>query len=71
MLLCRDLEKKDYHAFEVAQLANLCPEDGDEARHLVPSLALPVDQRESLNLAEVDTSQLSEVLQQIAKFKDC
>ena len=38
----RDLEKHDgLHQFEVAQLGNLCPADWQEARTLIPSLALP------------------------------
>jgi DNA-directed RNA polymerase II subunit RPB4 len=59
------LEKQHLHEFEVAQLGNLCPEDADEAKALVPSLAL-------LNIdgepRDIDSASLTEVLQQIC---DC
>jgi len=58
----RDLEKQPFHEFEVAQLGNLCPEDADEAKALVPSLALPnIDGQPR----DIDSASLTEVLQQI------
>mmetsp|Transcript_21990 Transcript_21990/g.70966 ORF Transcript_21990/g.70966 Transcript_21990/m.70966 type:complete len:95 (-) Transcript_21990:452-736(-) len=57
-----DLEKQPFHEFEVAQLGNLCPEDADEAKALVPSLALPnIDGQPR----DIDSASLTEVLQQI------
>jgi hypothetical protein len=58
----RELEKQNLHEFEVAQLGNLCPEDADEAKALVPSLALPnIDGQPR----DIDSASLTEVLQQI------
>lgn len=61
----RELERLPIVEFEVAQLGNLCPEDADEAKALIPSLALP-------NLdgqpRDVDSVQVTETLQQIC---DC
>lgn len=36
----RMLEAKKLHAFEVAQLANLCPESSEEAKTLIPRHAI-------------------------------
>jgi len=59
----QDLEKQPgLREYEIAQLGNLCPEDGDEARTLVPSLG-QLEGR--VNVAE----QLNEVLQAIGDCK--
>ena len=53
----RDLENFGLAPFEVAQLGNLCPQDAQEAKALVPSLAMPD--------REIDNSQLTELLEQL------
>lgn len=54
----RDLEKHPgLDAFEVAQLGNLCPQDAQEARALIPSLDMPG--------RDIDNAQLTEVLEQL------
>lgn len=62
-LVCprRDLEKFGLAPFEVAQLGNLCPETAQEAKALIPSLAMPD--------REIDNSQLKELLEQLNSFK--
>ena len=62
-LVCRDLEKLNLEPFEVAQLANLCPEDVEEARALIPSLGM-ADRRGGA----VDFVQLADALQQIEAY---
>ena len=58
----RDLEATEMlEPFEVAQLGNLCPEDAQEARALIPSLDMPGRQ--------IDNAQLNEVLAQLASYK--
>ena len=57
----RDLEKFGLAPFEVAQLGNLCPGDAQEAKALIPSLAM-ADR-------EIDNSQLTELLEQLNSFK--
>jgi len=58
----RDLEKHtDLDAFEVAQLGNLCPQDAQEARALVPSL--------DMSGRDIDNAQLTEILEQLNSFK--
>ena len=51
-----DLEKEHYglKPFEVAQLGNLCPQDPQEARALVPSLDMPG--------RDIDNAQLKVIL---------
>jgi len=61
----RELERLPIMEFEVAQLGNLCPEDADEAKSLVPSVALPNLDGEPRS---IDSAALTEVLQQIC---DC
>ena len=60
-----ELEKQPIVEFEVAQLGNLCPEDADEAKALIPSLALPTLEGMA---RDIDSAQLTEVLQGIC---DC
>ena len=48
-------------AFEVAQLGNLCPENAQEAKALVPSL--------SIDGRDIDNQQLSELLAQLNSYK--
>jgi len=58
----RDLEKHaDLDPFEVAQLGNLCPQDAQEARALIPSLDMAG--------RDIDNAQLAEVLEQLNSFK--
>ena len=54
----QELENYTPYEFEVAQLGNLCPEDAEEAKALVPSLALA-------GRDDVDDAQLTEFLQQL------
>eukprot|EP00312_Isochrysidales_sp_CCMP1244_P005180 CAMPEP_0196690450 /NCGR_PEP_ID=MMETSP1090-20130531/19904_1 /TAXON_ID=37098 /ORGANISM="Isochrysis sp, Strain CCMP1244" /LENGTH=180 /DNA_ID=CAMNT_0042029551 /DNA_START=38 /DNA_END=578 /DNA_ORIENTATION=- len=58
-----ELEKQPIAEFEVAQLGNLCPEDADEAKALIASLALPTLEGMA---RDIDSAQLTEVLQGIA-----
>jgi len=60
-----ELEKQPIAEFEVAQLGNLCPEDADEAKALIASLALPTLEGMA---RDIDSAQLTEVLQGIC---DC
>mmetsp|Transcript_50119 Transcript_50119/g.162367 ORF Transcript_50119/g.162367 Transcript_50119/m.162367 type:complete len:145 (+) Transcript_50119:63-497(+) len=60
-----ELEKQPIVEFEVAQLGNLCPEDADEAKALIASLALPTLEGMA---RDIDSAQLTEVLQGIC---DC
>mmetsp|Transcript_30100 Transcript_30100/g.92164 ORF Transcript_30100/g.92164 Transcript_30100/m.92164 type:complete len:111 (-) Transcript_30100:153-485(-) len=57
-----DLERQPIMEFEATQLGNLCPEDADEAKALVPSLGLPNMDGQP---RDIDSAQLTEVLQQI------
>ena len=58
----RDLEKHPgLDPFEVAQLGNLCPQDAQEARTLIPSLDMPG--------RDVDNAQLTEILEQLNSFR--
>ena len=56
-----ELSDKVPHEFEAAQLGNLCPEDADEAKALIPSLGL-ADRGE---VGELDDAQLTDLLQQL------
>lgn len=58
-----DLEDSKYNLepFEVAQLGNLCPQDPQEARALVPSLDMPG--------RDLDNALLAEVLDQLSSYK--
>lgn len=53
MRVCRDLEKFAVAPFELAQLGNLCPQDTQEAKALVPSLGMPERQQDSTHLTEL------------------
>ena len=58
----QDLEKHPgLDPFEVAQLGNLCPEDAQEARALIPSL--------DMERREIDNAQLTEILEDLNSFK--
>lgn len=57
----RNLEGTGLKPFEVAQLANLCPQDAQEAKALVPSLAMPG--------REMENHKLNELLDQLNQFK--
>lgn len=59
---CRELEKHPgLDPFEVAQLGNLCPEDAQEARVLIPSLDMPG--------RDIDNAQLTEILDQLNRHR--
>ena len=60
-----DLENENYglKPFEVAQLGNLCPQDPQEARALIPSLDMPGRDQ------DVDNAQLAEILEQLNSYK--
>merc|ERR1712192_263617 len=66
----QDLEKlKGLQDFEIAQLGNLCPDDAEEAKTLIPSLQLnelPSQKR----AAPVDSEQLTNTLQALGDVKD-
>jgi hypothetical protein len=57
----RDLENFGLEPFEVAQLGNLCPGDAQEAKALIPSLAMPD--------RDIDNTRLTELLEQLNSFK--
>jgi DNA-directed RNA polymerase II subunit RPB4 len=62
-LLCVDcsfslLSRKQLHKFEQAALANLCPENADEAKSLIPSLE-----------GRLDDSDLQELLEDLQTHK--
>ena len=58
----RDLEKhRDLTPFEVAQLGNLCPQDAQEAKALIPSL--------EMTGRDIDNAQLTEILEQLNSFR--
>jgi DNA-directed RNA polymerase II subunit RPB4 len=57
----RDLEKFPIEPFELAQLGNLCPQDAQEAKALIPSLDQPG--------RELDREQLTQLLEQLNSFK--
>jgi len=67
------LQKEDLqlHKFEQAALANLCPENTDEAKTLIPSLGLPGGsadgewQRE----LEVDETELDETIENLQAYR--
>eukprot|EP00322_Chrysochromulina_rotalis_P029559 CAMPEP_0115845958 /NCGR_PEP_ID=MMETSP0287-20121206/9618_1 /TAXON_ID=412157 /ORGANISM="Chrysochromulina rotalis, Strain UIO044" /LENGTH=145 /DNA_ID=CAMNT_0003299743 /DNA_START=62 /DNA_END=499 /DNA_ORIENTATION=+ len=63
----KDLEAYGLEPFEVAQLGNLCPENALEAKALIPSLDMP--DRERLGMCDVDNTQLTELLQELAANK--
>ena len=46
------LTNKKLHKFELAQLANLCPESPEEAKSLIPSLEGRFDDTEHASLLE-------------------
>ena len=54
------LQDKALHKYELAQLANLCPESAEEARSLIPSLEGP---------NRFDDEDLQEILDDIAAKK--
>ena len=58
--LHRKLESRNLHAFEVASLANLVPDDVDEAKELIPSLSSRLDDE------DIDT-----VLKELTRFRTC
>ena len=43
MIYCSLLVQKKLHKFELASLANLCPESSDEAKSLIPRLLVSDD----------------------------
>ena len=49
------------------QLANLCPEDAEEAKNLIPSLQDKLDHNE---LDELDLEEIVQNLQAFRSFKD-
>jgi DNA-directed RNA polymerase II subunit RPB4 len=51
----------ELESFEKAQLGNLCPEDAQEARALVPSL--------NMEGRSIDNTELTELLQQLAQHR--
>eukprot|EP00054_Salpingoeca_dolichothecata_P003143 m.25544 g.25544 ORF g.25544 m.25544 type:complete len:140 (+) comp13579_c1_seq2:43-462(+) len=53
------LVDKGLHSFEQAALANLCPENADEAKTLIPSLK-----------DRIDDEELAEILQDIQSFRN-
>ena len=56
----RDLESHHLRPFEVAQIGNLCPQDAQEAKALIPSLDMPDRQ--------LDNAQLTELLNQVNAY---
>jgi DNA-directed RNA polymerase II subunit RPB4 len=42
----RLLGTKPFHRFELVQLANLCPENAEEAKSLIPTLENKIDEQE-------------------------
>jgi len=56
-----ELEKRDYHDFERVQLGNLCPDDAEEAKTLIPSLRMPE--------RNIESGTLTDTLNQIAKHR--
>lgn len=55
------MNKKWLEPFECTQLINLCPQDPQEAKALIPSLVMEG--------REIDNAQLNEVLDQLNSFK--
>ena len=53
------LTNKKLHKFELAQLANLCPESPEEAKSLIPSLEGRFDDAELASLLEDITTKRS------------
>ncbi|CAG8434961.1 7709_t:CDS:2 [Ambispora gerdemannii] len=54
----RTLLKYNIHKYELAQLANLCPEEVDEVKSLIPSLA-----------HKVEDEKIRQILDEIAALK--
>jgi DNA-directed RNA polymerase II subunit RPB4 len=46
------LAHKNLHKFEIAALANLCPENYEEAKTLIPSLKTKLDDEELQKILE-------------------
>ena len=53
------LQTKNLHKFEAASLANLCPDNYEEAKALIPSLE-----------DKFDDEELNELLEDLKTFKD-
>lgn len=62
MQVRQDLEKHGLEPFEMAQIGNLCPQDVQEAKALIPSLDMPG--------RDLDQSALAEVLEQVSAYRN-
>jgi DNA-directed RNA polymerase II subunit RPB4 len=69
-LLSETKDKRKLEEFEIAQLANLCPETSEEAKTLIPSLSNPPQSAlQKQNSSGMDDDTLQTLLDQLVEAK--